>query len=78
MASREEKNSSENSPSTEIQENTQRKIPKNDNREISPETDERGNDESEWVFVEDPESPDDAFYWNEGTNEMRWEPPEKW
>ena len=30
----------------------------------------------EWVFVEDQESPEDSFYWNEVTSEMRRDPPE--
>ena len=42
-----------------------------------PDTNELRKNNSNWVFVEDPESPNDAFYWNEVTNEMRWDPPEE-
>ena len=42
-----------------------------------PDTNEIRKNNSNWVFVEDPESPNDAFYWNEVTNEMRWDPPEE-
>ena len=34
------------------------------------------DEDPEWVFVEDQESPEDSFYWNEVTSEMRRDPPE--
>jgi len=51
------------------------KIDQSENKLI--ETNQETKEEGEWVLVEDPGSPEDAFYWNEGTGEMRWDPPEE-
>lgn len=56
----------------------------NNNEEMSVDTNNQEEDEEEWdfdqdpewVFVEDQESPEDSFYWNEVTSEMRRDPPE--
>ncbi len=62
-----------------IQENREESTPNsNNNDDVIPSTDEKSEDEKEWVFVEDPESPEDSFYWNEGTGEMRWDAPDEW
>jgi len=34
-----------------------------------------GGTKAEWVFLEDPTSEEDPFYWNSVTGEMRLEPP---
>eukprot|EP00536_Pseudo-nitzschia_multiseries_P011496 jgi/Psemu1/67921/estExt_Genemark1.C_3940036 len=52
----------------------------NNNSSISekngPEMNQEQSHEGQWVLVEDPESPEDVFYWNELTGEMRWDPPQ--
>lgn len=45
---------------------------------VLPNINEQTEDETDWVFVEDPESLEDSFYWNEGTGEMRRDPPDEW
>ena len=51
------------------------KIDESENKLI--ETNQEIKEEGEWVLVEDPGSLEDAFYWNEATGEMRWDPPEE-
>jgi hypothetical protein len=76
--SRKDEKSKEKLSTTKIQENMQSTIPNNDNQKVFPDTNEQRKDKSEWVLVEDPESLEDAFYWNDETSEMRWDPPEEW
>ena len=75
--SRKDEKSKEKFSSTKIQENTQSSTPNYDDQKVLPDTNQQEKDKSEWVLVEDPESLEDAFYWNDATSEMRWDPPEE-
>ena len=61
---------------TKSQEGSQSDYTNNDdNSKILSDTRQKRKVEGDQVLVEDPESQEDAFYWNEVSGEMRWDPP---